>query len=97
MSLPTAAEIHYEGCHCADICACSDPIECIHEECICDRLTRAYEHGKADEREQAAQRAEAEMRLHTGHADWLSVQDRDVLNAIRDGEAAARGEDEGHE
>ena len=47
---------------------------------------------RSDEREQAAQRAEAEMRLHTGHFEWLSVQDKDVLDAIRN-VAAACGED----
>ena len=46
----------------------------------------------AEVREQAAQRAEAEMRLHTGHFEWLSVQDKDVLDAIRN-VVAAREED----
>ena len=48
MTLPTIDGLHHVGCHCNDICACSDPIECIHEQCICDRLSAAYKRGRED-------------------------------------------------
>lgn len=87
VSLPIAAEIHYEGCHCADICTC-DYIECIHEQCICDRLKRAYEHGKAEEREKAARR----VRDATEVEDDCGVCELVRTRAL----AAVRGEDTSH-
>ena len=94
MSLPIAAEIHYEGCHCADICACSDPIECIHEQCICDRLSTAYERGRED----AAQAVEAvewwQGRVETFRGpEWGRHCDQDLAIAAARGRTAARGED----
>lgn len=54
MTLPSIDGLHYVGCHCNDICACSDPIECIHEQCICDQLRAAYQRGREDERVEKA-------------------------------------------
>lgn len=45
MTMPTSDGLHYAGCLCNDKCTCLD-IECVHEQCICDRLSAAYQRGR---------------------------------------------------
>ena len=47
MTLPTSDGLHYVGCVCNEPCTC-DEIECVHEQCICNRLRAAYRRGRED-------------------------------------------------
>lgn len=108
MTLPTIDGMHHVGCHCNDICACSDPIECIHEQCICDRLSAAYQRGRREEfnmyEGKAALAAEYLRGLDAAVQAIMEVRDdfmrntdggdRHTLNVIDACIAAARGEGE---
>lgn len=83
MTLPTIDGLHYVGCHCNDPCTCLD-IECVHEQCICDRLSTAYQRGREDER------AEKPPVVLSFRRPITNKQYRRIVAAI----AAARGDGE---
>lgn len=75
MTLPTSDGLHYVGCHCNDPCTCDD-IECVHEQCICDRLSTAYQQGRKDERFWVRERLTAHTAEH-----WACVCDN-LINSM---------------
>lgn len=86
MTLPTIDGMHYVGCHCNDPCTCDD-IECVHEQCICDRLSAAYRSGREDAAE--AVKDLIRQQLGYGKAEWIDDEDYEFIAAARgDGENA---------